>query len=604
MNKWVMKMNIKIQERIKELREYLKENQLDYYIIPTSDYHNSEYVSDYFKVREFFSGFNGSNGTLVVSEKEAGLWTDGRYFLQAEKQLDETGIDLYRMGEPNVPTIIEFLNQEVKENQTISFNGMTMSASFGMKVEELAKEKNAKVEYQIIPEEKIWNERPELPATKGWILEEQFSGKSFLDKLESVRVKIKENNASYLALSKLDDIMWLFNLRGNDIECNPVLVSYAFITESEVYLFLQKKSISDEVSVYLKENNVTLLDYSQVFSFLTEYRYDGTIWVDLSNANYSLYKTIKDKSRFINATNPTELMKAKKNDVEQNCLREAYLKDSVAVTRFIFQMIKEINSKDMTEVSAAEKMDSLRKQIDGFLDLSFPTISAYAENAAIIHYEPGEREVSLKAKGMLMLDSGGQYLKGTTDVTRTIALGEVSETQKEHYAYVCAGMLNLQNAVFMQGISGRNLDILARKPLWEKGLDYRHGTGHGVGFALNVHEGPQNIRWKHIEGHEEIAFSDGMVVSDEPGIYIPGSHGIRIENILLCKTHMETEYGLYLKFEPLTYVPLDSNLLDRKYLKSETIEQINLYQKAVYDKISPYLNEEEKEWLKKYTEEI
>lgn len=597
-------MNTKIKDRLILLREYLKEHSMDFYIIPTSDYHNSEYVSDFFKVREFFSGFNGSNGTLVISENEAGLWTDGRYFLQAEKQLEGTGIELYRMGEPDVPTIIEYLKDRAKENQTIAFNGMTMSASFGKKIDKIAKEKKAKVEYNIIPEEELWTNRPELPASKGWVLKEEFSGKSFLEKLELVREKLSENEASYLALSKLDDIMWFFNLRGNDIECNPVLVSYAFITMDQVYLFLQEKSITDEVASYLKINNVNLLDYSQVFSFLEEYAYEGRVWVDLSNANYSLYKTLEKQSEFINQSNPTELMKANKNEVEQACLKEAYLMDSVAVTRFIYQMLNEANLEDMTEVSAAEKIDTLRSKLDGFLDLSFPTISAYGKNAAIIHYEPGEEEVFLNTKGMLMVDSGGQYLKGTTDVTRTIALGEVSETEKKHYAYVCAGMLNLQNAVFMQGCSGRNLDILARQPLWENGLDYRHGTGHGVGFALNVHEGPQNIRWKYIEGHEEIPFSDGMVVSDEPGIYVPGSHGIRIENILLCKTHTETEYGTYLKFEPLTYVPLDPNLLDRQYIKVETVDQINLYQKAVYEKISPYLNAKEKEWLKKYTEEI
>lgn len=596
-------MTTKINERMKSLRKYMKMHKLDYYIIPTSDYHNSEYVSDFFKVREFFSGFNGSNGTLVVSKLDAGLWTDGRYFLQAEHQLEGTGIDLYRMGEADVPTIIEFLEERVKKNQTIAFNGMTMSASFGKKIEKVAEVAGANVEYQTIPEKELWIDRPDLPATEGWILKEEFAGKTFQSKLKEVRAKMKEESTSYLALSKLDDIMWLFNLRGSDIECNPVLVSYAFLTEKDVFLFLQKESVTEVMVEYLKANNVTLLDYTNVFSFLDDFKYEGSVWVDLSNANYALYKTITKKSELVDFVNPTNLLKAMKNEVEQECIRDAYLKDSVAVTRFIYQMSKE-DVTNMTEVSAAEKIDSLRREIDGFLDLSFPTISAYAENGAIIHYEPGEKEVPLKEKGMLMVDSGGQYLKGTTDVTRTIALGQVTDEMKEHYSYVCAGTLGLQNAVFMHGSTGRNLDILARTPLWEKGLDYRHGTGHGVGFVLNVHEGPQNIRWKYIDGQKETVFEDGMVVSDEPGIYIPNSHGIRIENILLCKTYMETEYGKFMKFEPLTYVPLDPNLLDKKHLKAETIEQINTYHKAVYDKISPYLNAEEKSWLKSYTKDI
>lgn len=597
-------MNTKICNRLEALRKYLKNNNLDYYIIPTSDYHNSEYVSDFFKVREFFSGFNGSNGTLVVSENEAGLWTDGRYFLQADQQLEGTGIDLYRMGEKDVPTIIEFLEQKVHSQQTIAFNGMTMSASFGKQLEKLIENKNVQIEYQILPEEELWEGRPKLPASKSWILEDKFAGKSCQEKLSEVREELAKENASYLALSKLDDIMWLFNLRGSDIECNPVLVSYAFISKNEVYLFLQDKSLTNDVRAYLKANSVILLDYTEVFSFLEDYKYNGLVWMDLGNANYSLYKTIAKNSEYIDESNPTELMKAKKNEVEQHCIRDAYIKDSVAVTRFIYQLLNETEIDQMTEVLAAEKIDSLRAEIDGFLDLSFPTISAYADNAAIIHYEPGEKEVPLKAAGMLMVDSGGQYLTGTTDVTRTIALGEVTEEMKAHYAYVCAGMLNLQNAIFMHGTTGRNLDILARQPLWENGLDYRHGTGHGIGFVLNVHEGPQNIRWKYLEGHKETVFEDGMIVSDEPGIYIAGSHGIRIENILMCKSYKETEYGTYLKFDPLTYAPLDSNLLDKKYLKAETIEKINLYHKEVYDKISPYLNADEKKWLKEYTKEM
>ncbi len=597
-------MNEEIKERLQQMKQFLKQQEIDYFIIPTMDYHNSEYVSDYFKVREYFSGFNGSNGTLLISQDKMGLWTDGRYFSQAEKQLHGTDIVLFRMGEENVPTISAYIEKEMKPSQTVAFYGKTMAASFGKAIEKIVDNKAGNIKYDISPAAYLWKDRPSIPTSKPWILDVKYAGKTYQEKVDQVRQQMKENQVTNLVLSKLDDIMWLFNLRGSDIACNPVFLSYALITMDESFIFMQKEAINEKIQKYLMNNKVQIYLYKDTYDFLEKRVVQGKIWMDMENMNYSLFKILENKGEFLNKENPIVHLKAVKNEVEQQAIKEIYLKDSVAVTKFIYQILKEIKEKKHTEVSAANLINELRKEIDGFLDYSFPTISAYAENAAIIHYEPGEKKVVLKNKGLLMVDSGGQYLKGTTDVTRTIALGEVSETEKKHYALVCTGMLNLQKAKFMYGATGKNLDILARLPLWEEGLDYRHGTGHGIGFVLNVHEGPQSIRWKYISDQAETVFEDGMLISDEPGIYVEGSHGIRIENILLCKTYKKSEYGKFLKFEPLTYVPLDSNLLDKRYLTEDSIQNINQYQKKVYEKISPFLNDTERSWLEKYTKEI
>ncbi len=597
-------MNGKVIERLKRLRAYLEKEQVDYMVIPTSDEHMSEYVCDYFKVREYVSGFNGSNGTLVISKSRAGLWTDGRYFLQAEEQLAGTGIDLFKMGEPEVPTTLEYLESNIKNGECIGFHGKTMSAGFGKKMESIALNKNAKINYEIDVAEAIWNDRPALPSTEGWVLDNEFSGEVFSDKKNRVLDVVRENGAEALVLSKLDDIMWLFNIRANDIAYNPVMLSYAYISEDTSLIFLQQDSLTKELQKYFTDQGIKYRPYSEIFSYIETEQLGHILEIDLKNVNFTLFKKIDESRKYVDVSNPTELLKARKNEIEQKNLKEIYLQDSVAVTKFIYWILHEGQTEVQTEVSAAQKIDDLRKEIPGFIDLSFPTISAYQEHAAIIHYEPGETETVLKNHGVLMVDSGGQYKKGTTDVTRTIALGPVSEELKEHYANVCEGMLSLQNAVFAKGSTGRNIDILARQPLWKKGLDYRHGTGHGVGYVLNVHEGPQNIRWKYIKDMEEIEFEDGMVTSNEPGYYLDHNYGIRIENIELCKTYMETEYGTFLHFEPLTYVPLDSNILDVKYLSKNVIEQINQYQMEVYQRISPYLSDDEKEWLKKYTASI
>lgn len=528
--------NLMIQERISALRAVMREKNVDFYIVPTADFHNSEYVDDYFKVREFLCGFTGSNGTLVVSQTEAGLWTDGRYFIQAEKELDGTGVTLFRMQEEGVPDITEYLEDKTKAGDTVAFDGRVIDASFGKKLEDKLGRKEVSLSWAEDLADAVWTDRPSLPAHPVMVLSDALCGMSVTEKLNSVREKMKEKEADAFVLSKLDDLMWLLNIRGKDVECNPVALSYGLITADTMYYFIQEKEVTDELREYAAKNNIVLKGYEEIAAFLENFEYPGAVLADEKNLSFLLYKLVSEKTKLINGENPTESLKAIKNPAELAHMREVYLQDSVAVTRFIYWVKKNIGKQTLTEVDAAEYLDNLRAQIPGFLDLSFPTISAYKENAAMMHYEATKEQHSkLEADGMLLVDSGGQYLGGTTDVTRTIVLGAVSEEITQHYSAVAAGMLQLTDANFLYGCTGRNLDILARKPLWDLHIDYKCGTGHGVGYILNVHEGPHGIRWRFAPGATEAVLEPGMVVTNEPGVYIEGSHGIRIENVLVVQ---------------------------------------------------------------------
>lgn len=596
-----------IKARIEALRGVMHARGVNFYIVPTADFHHSEYVDDYFKVREFLSGFTGSNGTLVVSQKEAGLWTDGRYFIQAEKELAGTGITLYRMQEEGVPSIVEFLLAEANHGDVIGFDGRVVDTAFGKGLEKKLAKRGVKFSFGEDLAGEVWGERPTLPAHPAMILPEDICGASVDEKLAQVREKMQEKECEYFLLSKLDDLMWLLNIRGKDVECNPVALSYGFITQEETYFFIQKEEVTAEFRQYAKVHGIVLKEYDEIVPFLEEYEYQGKVLADEKSLSYLLYKIVLERTELVNAPNPTECLKAVKNSVELAKMREVYLKDSVAVAKFIYWLKKamtEGNGSDekLTEVSAAAFLDNLRTQIPEYLDLSFPTISAYKENAAMMHYEATEENhKELAPEGMLLVDSGGQYLGGTTDVTRTIVLGEISEEIKKHYSAVAAGMLQLADANFLYGCTGRNLDILARKPLWDLGIDYKCGTGHGVGYILNVHEGPQGIRWRYVEGASEAVLEEGMAVTDEPGVYIEGSHGIRIENVLVVQKGEKNGDGQFMKFENLTFVPIDRLALDKKYLLEEDIRRIDLYHETVYQKIAPFLTEEEKEWLKEET---
>lgn len=590
-----------IRDRLKALREVMEQRGIDFYMMPTADFHSSEYVNDYFKVREYFCNFSGSNGTLLVWKDGAGLWTDGRYFIQAEGELEGTGVTLFRMLDEGVPTIEEFLKKEMSQGQTLGFDGRVVSVLDGKKYEKYLKDKDIRFVCGEDLAEVIWKDRPGFPAGKVTVLEEALAGKSTGQKLEEVRAKMREAGAEAFLLSKLDDLMWLFNIRGCDVECNPVAMSYCYLTQSQAVLFIQDKALDDSVRAYLSEKGIAVREYGEIFDFLRGLPAGERVLLDDHNSSYMLYKTLQH-CELLEKRNPTELLKAVKNSIELDNMERVYLADSVAVTKFIYWLKTHIGKEEITEISAADYLEQLRRQIPGFLDLSFPTIAGYKANAAMMHYEATPDNYStLEPEGMLLVDSGGQYLGGTTDVTRTIVLGPISEEIKRHYTAVAAGMLQMTNARWLHGCTGRNLDIMARQPIWNMGLDYKCGTGHGVGYILNVHEGPQNLRWRFTDGMVEAVIEDGMDITNEPGIYIEGSHGIRIENVMVAKNDVKNEYGQFMHFETLTWVPIDMDAIDERYLTQEQECWLHVYQKQVYEKLFPFLDEEEREWLKKET---
>jgi len=594
-----------IQGRLNVLREAMKKYGMDYYMIPTADFHHSEYVSDYFKVREYFSGFDGSNGTLLVWQDGAGLWTDGRYFIQAENQLAGTTITLFRMLDDGVPAITEFLAREMKQGQKLGFDGRVVAAVEGKLYEKLLKEKSVEIVYDRDPAGEAWPDRPALPAGEVMVLDAELTGKSVAEKLKEVRGKMASAGADGYLLNKLDDLMWLFNIRGSDVDCNPVALSYGYITKDAAYLFLQREALTGEAEKYFDSHQIRWQEYQEIFDFLADLPPGGRILVDNRSVSYALYQVIAKDRQITEIINPTELLKAMKNPVELENMEQVYLQDSVALTKFIYWLKHTIGKEEITEISAADHLERLRREIPGFLDLSFPTISGYNANAAMMHYEATpEKHSVLKPEGILLVDSGGQYLGGTTDVTRTIVLGSVSDEIKMHYTLVAAGMLQLTHAKWLHGCTGRNLDILARQPLWQIGIDYKCGTGHGIGYILNVHEGPQNIRWRYTDHMIEAELETGMVVSNEPGVYVEGSHGIRIENIMVVKNGEKNEYGQFMYFDTLTYVPIDMEAIEPHYLSEIQKEWLTDYQRVVYEKVSPYLNEDEKDWLRSVTYEI
>ncbi len=598
-------MNQGITERLAALRRLMKERGVQYYYITTADYHNSEYADDYFKEREFMSGFTGSNGNLLVEADSARLWTDGRYFIQAEKELEGTGILLMRMAEEGVPTTAEYLEQTVKEGEVLAFDGRTVTTRLGQQMEEIMEKKQGRILYQVDYVKEIWEDRPARKSESIFALEEKICGQTVTQKLQMVRDEMQKKECHNLVLSKLDDIMWLFNIRGNDVECNPVALSYAVITKENSYLFLQKKAVTKELEEWLKTQPLELCEYDDIMEFLKNKVWDGSVLLDKENLSYAVYKLVKESARVVLGENPTESLKAKKNEVEMEQMRKVYLKDSLVVCRFMKWLKENIGKIPMSELSAAEYMDNLRRQTEGFIELSFPTICGYKENAAMMHYQATEENYKeLEAEGMLLIDCGGQYLGGTTDVTRTYALGPVTKEMKEHYTAVAMGMLRLLNGRFLYGCTGRNLDILARGPLWDRNIDYKCGTGHGIGYVLNVHEGPQSIRWRFTEGMKEAVLEEGMVLSNEPGVYMEGSHGIRTENIMVVKKGEKNGDGQFMHFEGLTFAPIDLELIEPSIMEKKDIENLNRYHREVYEKISPLMTEEEAEWLKKVTREI
>ena len=599
--------NKQITERLFTLRRAMREEGIHYYMITSADCHGSEYVHDHFRARAYFSGFTGSNGTLLVGEQEAALWTDGRYFLQAEEQLAGTGIALMRMQEKGVPTVEEYLEEKLRTGEVLGFDGNCVSAKQGEKLEQICRKKQAEIRCERDLPDIAWPDRPALPCGKVWELSEEYAGESCQDKLREVRSVLEKEGVDCLFLSGLDDIMWLFNLRGGDIECNPVALSYAFVGREHCTLFLQKKAAKD---ISLAHFGVDIEEYGTLFDwidrkFALEDRKNLRIWASGESLSYRLMRIFSGKSELILKESPTELLKAIKNEVELSRSREAYLRDSAALCKFIYWLKRHIGKEEITEISAADKLEEFRRQIPGFLDLSFTTICGYADNGAIVHYAADENSNRrLEPKGMVLVDSGGQYIGGTTDVTRTIVLGDVTAEEKRIFSFVAAAMLRLSEAEFLEGATGRNLDILARQDLWKKHLDYKHGTGHGIGYILNVHEGPQRISWQYRQETKEYALRAGMLISDEPGMYLAGKFGVRTENILEVVKEEENEYGTFLGFRHLTWVPIDREALDKRFLTAEDVDRINAYHRTVRERILPFMEGDEQTWLIEATAEL
>ena len=595
-----------LRGNLEKLRDCMKEYGIDAYIIPSSDSHQSEYVGEYFKSRAYISGFTGSAGTLVVTMEEAGLWTDGRYFIQAENQLKNTGIKLFKMGEEGVPTTKEYLCDKMANNSTLGFDGRLISANEGKALQEALKDKNINIKYEYDLVDKVWEDRPLLSTEKAFLLDEKYAGETFSSKLIRLRNEMKLKGATTHIITTLDDIAWLFNIRGRDVKYTPVVLSYSLITMDKVYLFIDDNKLNDEIINELNKENVIIKPYNDIYEFVKTIDEKENVLLDDEKVNYSIYNNLPNEVKKINGLNPTMNFKAVKNSIELENIRNSHLKDGIAFTKFMYWLKNNVGKVEISEISAAEKLESLRREQDGFIEPSFATIAGYKEHAAMMHYSATpETDYKLEPSDLFLIDSGGQYFDGTTDITRTIALGEISDELKKHFTAVVRGMINLSMAKFLYGVKGYNLDILARRPMWNLGIDYKCGTGHGVGFLGTIHESPNGFRWRIVPQRLETAtLEEGMVTTNEPGIYIEGSYGIRIENELITKKAEKNEYGQFMEFEVVTFAPIDIDAIDVNELNREERDYLNNYHKLVYDKVSPFLTKEECDWLKEYTREI
>ena len=597
--------------KIGQLRDRMKELGIDAYLVPTADFHESEYVGEFFKCRHFLTGFNGTAGTTVITMDKAGLWTDGRYFVQAEEQLSGSEIKLYRMGEPEFPTLDEFLEEELPVDGCLGFDGRVVNSELGYGLQNLLQEKNVTINCSKDLVGEIWTSRPAMSCEPIWSLDVKYAGKSTVEKLSDLRDAMKKNKAQIHLMTALDEIAWLFNLRGNDIVNNPVFLSYALITQDEAYLYVQKETIKEdtkmgkEVCAALAEAKVQVKEYAEFLQDVAALK-NEKILLERKKASFAVCESIDASCRIIDEMNPCATMKAVKNATEIENMRRAHLKDGIAVTKFMYWLKHTIGTCDMTEMTAAHKIEELRAEQGNYIEPSFVTIAAYKENAAMCHYHPSDEVCKkLKPEGLLLVDSGGQYLEGTTDITRTYALGPLTEKEKEYYTIVAAAMLKVSTMKFLHGCRGINLDYTIREAFWKRGLDFAHGTGHGVGYLSNVHERPNGLRWKVVpERQDSAVIEPGMICSDEPGLYFAGDFGTRTENLILCVEDEKNEYGQFLKFEFLTKAPIDLEALDTRFMDDADIERLNTYHKDVYETISPYMNDEEKEWLKHVTREI
>lgn len=576
---------------------------IDAYVIPTEDFHGSEYVGDYFKCREYVSGFTGSAGTLVVAADFAGLWTDGRYFLQAEQQLSGSGIELCKMGQPGVPTVQQWLETHLTAGQVLGFDGRTMNAATGTALEQSLKKQGVSIRYELDLVGEIWPDRPGLSTAAAWELSTRYTGRSRVEKLAALREDLQKAGADSYILTSLDDLAWLLNIRGGDVACCPVVLGYLMLDGRGVGLYADETKFDGALRAALEADGVALRPYGDIFADIRALLPGQTVLVDPGKVSFSIRRSIPQGVRVLEQPNPTELPKAKKTPAEQKNMRNAHIKDGVALTRFMKWLGEHVGKEPITEISAAKKLEEFRAEQEHYLGPSFDPIFGYGPHGAIIHYSAtAESDCAIDSRGFLLSDTGGHYLEGSTDVTRTFALGPLTEEMRHHYTLVLRGNLHLAAAKFRAGCTGLSLDILARRPLWNEGLDYNHGTGHGVGYLLSVHEGPQNIRYQSTGKAAKL--EPGMITSDEPGLYLPGKYGIRLENLLLCVEQETGDYGTFLGFEVLTMCPFDLDAVEIEALTAEEKTLLNGYHKKVRETLAPYLTEDENAWLGTATREI
>ena len=590
---------MKVSERIAKLRALMAEKGIDAYVVPTADFHQSEYVGEHFKARKYITGFSGSYGTAVICQDDAGLWTDGRYFFQATNELEGSGVRLMKMFVGDTPSVTEYLADKIPEGGKVGFDGRVLSMDEGKEYEDALSPKNISIDYEEDLIDQIWEDRPPLSDKPAFFLDEKYSGESSAHKLERVRKIMKDNGATVHIIASLDDTGWLLNVRGDDIDFFPLLLSYSIVRMDGVDLYVDETKLNDRILEEFKKVNVTLHPYNDIYEDIKKLDASETALIDPMKMNYALCKIVE-------AANPTILMKAMKNDVELENIKEAHIKDGIAITKFMYWIKTRYDKEDITELSSADKLTSLRAAQEGYIRDSFEPLCAFADHAAMMHYSPSkETDVVLKEGAMFLNDTGGGYYEGSTDITRTFILGSIDQDMKKYFTAVVRAMMNLSRANFLYGCHGYNLDVLVRQPIWDLNIDFQCGSGHGVGYLGNVHEPPTGFRWYVVPSkNEHHQLEEGMVITDEPGIYEDGKFGIRIENEFIVRKGELNKYGQFMHFETITFAPIDLDGIDPEEMTKSEREWLNTYHKDVYEKIGPHLTDEEREWLKEYTRAI
>ena len=595
---------MKISERIEQLRVLMKEKNIDAYVVPTADFHQSEYVGEHFKARKFITGFSGSAGTAVITADEARLWTDGRYFIQAAKQIEGTGVELMKMGEPGFPTLTEYLADTLPENGILGFDGRVVATGEGEEYEAIVNAKNGSIVYEYDLIDQVWTDRPALSEKPVFELGVEYTGETVASKLSRIREEMKKCGATVHILTTLDDICWTLNMRGDDIDFFPLVLSYAVIEMDKAVLYINEAKLSDEIKEHFAADGIEIRPYNDIYEDVKSICEKEALLIDPAKLNYSLFNNLPEGCKKVSAPNPEIIFKAMKNEVEVENMKKANLKDSVAHVRFMKWVKENVNKEVITEMSASDKLDEFRKEMGNFIRPSFEPISSYGPHAAMCHYTSSpETDVQLKEGDIFLTDTGAGFWEGSTDITRTYALGEIPAKTKENFTLVAIANLQLGSARFLHGTTGLVLDILARKPFWDRDLNFNHGTGHGVGYLLNIHEGPAGFRWKY-RPNETHTLEKGMIITNEPGIYFEGEFGIRLENELLCCEGTNNEYGQFMHFESITFVPFDLDAIEPSIMTEQDKKLLNDYHKEVFEKVSPFLNDEEKAWLEKYTRAI